>query len=135
MFFFQVLNLVVGLFASFGGTGYVFQHHVHIFYWTQVVGFVGFFVSSILLSFYLFHVIEKLSNIPWNFFEMSFCIGWSFFYLTCAIDLIVKGKELDLFSNSMAKFYFFTYGTSILCFCGLLVYGIDAVLKFKKWKK
>merc|ERR1712083_146584 len=130
-----VVNLVVAICASIPAD--VFEYwDLHISKWTQVVSFSGFFVSAILLSFYLFHVIEKFPNIPWILFEIAFCVAWSFFYLTCVIDLIVKGEKWGQIDYpAPPKDNFLTYGTSFFCFCGLLVYGIDAVLKFKRWKK
>merc|ERR1719491_944929 len=64
---------------------------LHAKEWAQFVSVTGFFVTGLLLSFYLFHIIEKLSKVPWIMIEMGFCILWSFFYLTVGLDFIVKG--------------------------------------------
>merc|ERR1711956_33698 len=64
---------------------------LHAREWAQFVSVTGFLVTGLLLSFYLFHIIEKLSKVPWIMIEMGFCILLSFFYLTVGLDLIVKG--------------------------------------------
>ena len=47
----------------------------------------GFWVSGILLIFYLLHVIEKFHVIPWVMIEMGYCGTWAFFYFTCALGM------------------------------------------------
>ena len=61
--------------------------------WTDFVAMTGFWVTGILLIFYLLHVIEKFHVIPWMMIEMGFTILWAFFYFTCSVDLAVKAAE------------------------------------------
>ena len=106
--------------------------------WIQVVSVTGMFVTGILLILYLFKFIAKFSKIPWNFFEMIFCAAMSFFYFTCGLDLFLKGST---FSNLVTKClfpkidYFLTYGTATFCFFGLIIYGIESIMKLIKLKK
>ena len=106
--------------------------------WIQVVSVTGMFVTGILLILYLFNFIAKFSKIPWNFFEMVFCAAMSFFYFTCGLDLFLKGSK---FSNLVTKCffpkidYFLTYGTATFCFFGLIIYGIEGIMKLIKLKK
>ena len=68
--------------------------------WTDFVAMTGFWVTGILLIFYLLHVIEKFHVIPWMMIEMGFTILWAFFYFTCSIDLAVKAAH----NNGLAAF-------------------------------
>ena len=61
--------------------------------WTDFVAMTGFWVTGILLIFYLLHVIEKFHVIPWMTIEMGFTILWAFFYLTCSIDLAINASK------------------------------------------
>ena len=64
--------------------------------WTDFVAMTGFWVSGILLIFYLLHVMEKFHVIPWLTIEMGFCCLWSFFFFTCSIHMAVQaGKHSD----------------------------------------
>merc|ERR1711879_1094761 len=91
----------------------------------------GLLLSALLLSLYLFHIIEKLSKIPWIIIEMVYCFAWALFHLSVGLDLIVNGIEYNY--NESDKFL--TYGTSFFCFCGVLIYGFDGGLKFKGLKE
>ena len=104
---------------------------LHAREWGQFVSVTGFLGTGLLLGFYLFHIIEKLSKVPWIMIEMGFCILWSFLYLTVGLDFIVKGTKLARTKTDD----FLTFGTSFFCFCGVIVYGIDGFLKFKGWKE
>ena len=104
---------------------------LHAREWAQFVSVTGIFGTGLLLGFYLFHIIEKLSKVPWIMIEMGFCILWSFFYLTVGLDFIVKGTKLARTKTDD----FLTFGTSFFCFFGVIVYGIDGFLKFKGWKE
>jgi len=104
---------------------------LHAREWAQFVSVTGFLGTGLLLGFYLFHIIEKLSKVPWIMIEMGFCILWSFLYLTVGLDFIVKGTKLARTKTDD----FLTFGTSFFCFCGVIVYGIDGFLKFKGWKE
>ena len=94
--------------------------------WTDFVAMTGFWVTGTLLLFYLLHIIEKFHVIPWMMIEMVFCILWSFFYLTCSIDLAVKCSK---YANSSA------FGAaSFFGFVAMGIYGFDGYLKFKGWR-
>ena len=106
--------------------------------WIQVVSVTGMFVTGILLILYLFNFIAKFSKIPWNFFEMAFCAAMSFFYFTCGLDLFLKGSKFsNLVTNCLFPKidYFLTYGTATFCFFGLIIYGIEGIMKLIKLKK
>ena len=77
--------------------------------WTDFVAMTGFWVTGILLIFYLLHVIEKFHVIPWIMIEMGFTILWAFFYCTCSIDLAVKAAHYDVaaFAGECRNILFF----------------------------
>ena len=106
--------------------------------WIQVVSVTGMFVTGILLILYLFNFVAKFSKIPWNFFKMACCAAMSFFYFTCGLDLVLKGSN---FSNLVTQClfpkmdYFLAYGTATFCFFGLIIYGIEGIMKLIKLKK
>mgnify|MGYP007023076024 FL=1 len=86
----------------------------------------GFWVSGILLIFYLLHVMEKFHVIPWMMIEMGFCCLWSFFFFTCSIDMAVQaGKYANASAYAAGAFF---------GFAAMIVYGFDGFLKFKGWR-
>lgn len=91
--------------------------------WFYFVSMTGFFVTGILLVFYLLHVIEKFHVIPWMMIELGFCILWAFFYFTASIDCAVNASNNPPF-GAAAFFGFVT----------LLVYGYDGFIKFQGWR-
>lgn len=95
--------------------------------WTDFVAMTGFWVSGILLIFYLLHVIEKFHVIPWILIEMVFCCLWAFFYFTCSLDLAVKAGK---YANGPSAFA----AASFFGFVAMLVYGVDGFFKFKGWR-
>ena len=66
----------------------------------------GFWVSGILLIFYLLHVIEKFHVIPWVMIEMGYCGTWAFFYFTCALGMYLF-LTLVLYLNKKNIFHSF----------------------------
>lgn len=94
--------------------------------WGIFVSMTGFWVTGILLLFYLMHICEKFHVIPWLLIEFVFCALWSFFYLTTAIDTAVAcGKDYGAKSFGAASFFGFVT---------MVAYGFDAFLKFKGWR-
>lgn len=91
--------------------------------WADFVAMTGFWVTGILLIFYLLHVIEKFHVIPWMMIEMIFCSAWAFFYFTCSIDLAVNASSVAAFGAA-----------AFFGFVAMFVYGYDAFLKFKGWR-
>ena len=85
----------------------------------------GFWVSGILLIFYLLHVIEKFHVIPWLMIEMGFCCLWAFFFFTCSIDMAVQAGKYDVPAFGAGAFFGFV---------AMIVYGFDGFLKFKGWR-
>ena len=67
----------------------------------------GFWVSGILLIFYLLHVIEKFHVIPWVMIEMGYCGTWAFFYFTCALGMYLYKLWFLFKSNLSAAFFLF----------------------------
>ena len=90
IFFFQIINLVVFICVMSSG---VYWRETTTAEWTDFVAMTGFWVTGILLIFYLLHVIEKFHVIPWMTIEMGFTILWAFFYLTCSIDLAINASK------------------------------------------
>ena len=87
---FQIINLVVFICVMSSGVHF---RELTTAEWTDFVAMTAFWVTGILLIFYLLHVIEKFHVIPWMTIEMGFTILWAFFYLTCSIDLAINAKK------------------------------------------
>ena len=85
----------------------------------------GFWVSGVLLIFYLLHVIEKFHVIPWLMIEMGFCALWAFFFFTCSIDMAVQAARRDVPAFGAGSFFGFV---------AMALYGFDGFLKFKGWR-
>ena len=92
LFSFQIINLVVFICVMSSG---VHWRETTTAEWTDFVAMTAFWVTGILLIFYLLHVIEKFHVIPWMTIEMGFTILWSFFYLTCSIDLAINASKYE----------------------------------------
>ena len=90
LFSFQIINLVVFICVMSSG---VYWRETTTAEWTDFVAMTAFWVTGILLIFYLLHVIEKFHVIPWMTIEMGFTILWAFFYLTCSIDLAINASK------------------------------------------
>ncbi|XP_056635386.1 CKLF-like MARVEL transmembrane domain-containing protein 4 [Diorhabda sublineata] len=82
------------------------------------VAMFGFWFTGILLAFYLFHLIEKLYRVPWLKLEFVYCCIWTGFYMIAS--------SLAVSYNSEAYIVAGVFG-----FCAMVVYGIDAFLKYK----
>ena len=79
--------------------------------WTDFVAMTAFWVTGILLIFYLLHVIEKFHVIPWMTIEMGFTILWAFFYLTCSIDLAINASKygVNAFAGKLRLFCMYIF--------------------------
>merc|ERR1719369_2483075 len=117
-----VINLVVFICVMSSG---VFYRESHTAQWTNFVAMTAFWVTGILLIFYLLHVIEKFHVIPWIMIEMGFTILWAFFYMSCSIDLAVNASYYNISAFAAASFFGFV---------AMGIYGFDGFLKFKGWK-
>ncbi|KOC69815.1 CKLF-like MARVEL transmembrane domain-containing protein 4 [Habropoda laboriosa] len=87
--------------------------------WFNTVAMGGFWFTGILLVFYLFHIVEKFSKIPWLKIEFIFCTIWTAFYLLAASLAADHARYLEAFG--VAAFF---------GFCAMVVYGYDAWIKF-----
>ncbi|XP_066253947.1 CKLF-like MARVEL transmembrane domain-containing protein 4 [Euwallacea similis] len=86
--------------------------------WFNFVSMTAFWVTGILLAFYLFHIIERYYRIPWLKFEFIYCALWAALYLIAA-SLAVSFKVEAYIAAGF-------FG-----FCAMVVYAIDAFLKFQ----
>lgn len=91
--------------------------------WYGFVSMTAFWVTLVLLIMYLIHLIEKLHFIPWILGEFIFCSLWTLFYGIAAIVVCAKARGDDAFAAA-----------GVFGFIGMLLYGIDAFLKFKGWR-
>ncbi|XP_076331326.1 CKLF-like MARVEL transmembrane domain-containing protein 8 [Tachypleus tridentatus] len=92
--------------------------------WFAFVAMTGFWITLILLVFYLFHVIEKMSFIPWIRLELAYCGIWTVLSFIAALVVSVKGTQDD----AWAAAGFFGFLTMFL-------YGADTYYKYKAWKR
>ncbi|CAG9814394.1 unnamed protein product [Phaedon cochleariae] len=84
----------------------------------NTVSMTAFWFTGIILVFYLFHLIEKSYRIPWIKIELGFCAIWTCLYLIAASLAI--------------SFYIEAYvAAGFFGFCGMVLYGIDAFLKYR----
>ncbi|XP_033321342.1 CKLF-like MARVEL transmembrane domain-containing protein 4 [Megalopta genalis] len=88
--------------------------------WFNTVAMAGFWFTGILLVFYLFHIIEKFSKIPWLKVEFIFCALWAAFYVLAAS--LAADYAIHVESFGVAAFF---------GFCAMVAYGYDAWLKFQ----
>lgn len=91
--------------------------------WFNFCSMGGFWITGILLAFYLFHIIEKLYFIPWVMVEMGYCALWSFFFLTASAACAAWGSVNEAWAAA-----------SFFGFISMIIYGADAFLKFKAWR-
>ena len=120
---FQILDLIVFICVMCSGA---YFRNIATGTWTDFVAMTGFWVSGLLLIFYLLHVMEKFHVIPWMMIEMGFCCLWSFFFFTCSIDMAVQaGKYANASAYAAGAFF---------GFAAMIVYGFDGFLKFKGWR-
>ena len=91
--------------------------------WTRFVSFFGFVVTGWLFGFYSCHVPEMYPTFPWLKFEMFYCGIWSFFYITCAINLAawIPGYYSTVSIIFGCLFSFINTG----------IYGYDSYTKYK----
>ncbi|XP_006613089.1 plasmolipin-like [Apis dorsata] len=101
----------------------VSSYHTSRGEWFNTVAMGGFWFTGILLVFYLFHIVEKFSKIPWLKIEFLFCIIWTAFYLLAASLAVDYAKYIEAYGVAA----FFGY-------CAMVVYGYDAWLKFQAIK-
>ena len=78
---------------------------------------------------------EKFLGIPWMEIETIFTILWSFFYLTCGIDLAVKAAKHDWIEWNGTYYQEHAFeAASLFSFVGMVIYGLDGFLKFRNYK-
>ncbi|XP_068975672.1 CKLF-like MARVEL transmembrane domain-containing protein 4 [Bombus flavifrons] len=87
--------------------------------WFNTVAMGGFWFTGILLVFYLFHIVEKFSKIPWLKIELTFCVLWTIFYMLAASLAAGYAKYIEAFGAA-----------AFFGFCAMVAYGYDAWLKF-----
>lgn len=94
--------------------------------WATFVSSIGLFVTTCLLTLYMFKVVDTLPNINWIVIEMVFCFAWTIFFFIAACVLAVAAAQ---FSGTLpwAIAAFFAFG-------GMCAYGFDCYLKFLSWK-
>ena len=110
--------------------------------WFVFVSMTGFWVSSVLLVMYLVHAMEKFHVIPWLMIEFGFCALWTFFFfaaaLAAAVEVIINPSLCPLSTvwHSMLQGPHSAQlgAASFFGFVSMLVYGLDAVLKFRGWR-
>ena len=110
--------------------------------WFVFVSMTGFWVSSVLLVMYLVHAMEKFHVIPWLMIEFGFCALWTFFFfaaaLAAAVEVTINPSLSPLSTNRHSMLqgpHSAQLGAaSFFGFVSMLVYGLDAVLKFRGWR-
>eukprot|EP00081_Caenorhabditis_elegans_P012504 NP_491274.1 Uncharacterized protein CELE_F47B3.3 [Caenorhabditis elegans] len=105
--------------------------------WATFVSSVGIFVTTSLLTLYLFRVVDTLPSINWIvclstrteiiiFQEMVYCFAWTVFFFIAACVLAVASSQFrGTFAWAIAAFF---------AFGAMCAYGFDCYLKFLSWK-
>ncbi|CAB3408506.1 unnamed protein product [Caenorhabditis bovis] len=94
--------------------------------WATFVSSIGIFVTTSLLTLYLFRVVDSLPQINWIVGEMVFCFAWTVFFFIAACVLAVAAAQFrDTFAWAIAAFF---------AFGAMCAYGFDCYLKFLAWK-
>ncbi|CEF68146.1 Marvel domain-containing protein [Strongyloides ratti] len=95
--------------------------------WASFVSSVGLMITTILLIFYLFHVVDKFTNVPWIVSEMVYCFMFSMFFFLAGSALALASMQYKLSAGwAIASFF---------AFCAMVAYAFDCYLKFLSWKK
>ncbi|KAF6215629.1 hypothetical protein GE061_010385 [Apolygus lucorum] len=71
-----ILSLLVFICVSFS----MYSAFGRLAFMSFICG-LGFWLTGVLLAFYLFHVIEKFYTIPWLKIEFGYCIVWTLFLM------------------------------------------------------
>ncbi|GAB6027916.1 hypothetical protein CHUAL_002131 [Chamberlinius hualienensis] len=90
--------------------------------WFSFVSMTSFWVTGVLLVFYLFHLIERLHFLPWMLLEFIYNTVWTVFYLIAAAIVASLG-QIEAFAAA-----------AFFGFCAMIAYGYDAFLKFRGWR-
>jgi len=86
-------------------------------------------ISTTLLLLYLFHVVDTMPQVPWIVIEMIYCSAWAFLYF-------LAGSVLAVASVSHYRYGTVAWGiAAFFGFSAMLVYILDAYLKFLGWKR
>lgn len=94
--------------------------------WATFVSSVGIFVTTSLLTLYLFRVVDSLPSINWIVCEMVYCFAWTVFFFIAACVLAVASSQFrGTFAWAIAAFF---------AFGAMCAYGFDCYLKFLSWK-
>ncbi|XP_055346347.1 plasmolipin-like [Paramacrobiotus metropolitanus] len=91
--------------------------------WTDIVTAIAFLITLALLILYLFHIIEKLYEVPWLIMELLYCIA-IVFCLLIAGAVMIPYTNLD---GARGACVFF-------CWAAMIAYAIDAYLKFRMYR-
>lgn len=90
--------------------------------WFGTVSMGGFWFTGIMLVFYIFHVTDKLSIVPWLKIEFCFCILWTFFYLLAASLAAGYGMDEGFAAAAVSDFSFM-----LIVFSYNLIWGFNSV--------
>lgn len=84
----QVLNLLGFICIQVSS----FSYHSRGSYFSSIA-MTGFWLTGILLFFYIFHVCQRFYKIPWLKIEMIYCALWTILYLIAASLAAAFGTE------------------------------------------
>lgn len=94
--------------------------HISLVFFKSVTMF-AFWITLMLLVYYLFHVISWFSKVPWMKIEFFLCAIWTLLYLIASItSLAIASKTDDTLPAKVAG----AFG-----FFAAAVYGLDAFFK------
>ncbi|XP_003746920.1 plasmolipin [Galendromus occidentalis] len=115
----QLGNALIGfVFSEFGDPKYSGTTS-----WFNFVAMTGFWVTILLLLFYLLHIFDKIPVVPWVQVELTYAALWAGLYLIATLAAALNATD-DLHMLALAVF----------AVAGMGLYGTDAFLKFKAYK-
>lgn len=114
-----ISSFIALLFVSFS----IYAHHSNCTFF-QTVAIAAIWWNTILLVFYIFHVIEKFYKIPWLTLEIITCVVFSALYFLAALLSLTY-----LFLNFIF-FFFLTFASCAL----MAIFGYDAYIKLQAYQ-
>ena len=92
--------------------------------WYTFVSLPAFFISTIFVLCYVFHIVERFKRLPWLLTEMGYAIAWCilFFIAGCIAATRIRKDP----PWGAATFF---------AFVGMAVFGYEAFMKYGQWKK
>lgn len=91
--------------------------------WYTFVTMPAFFISSSLVLFYVFHIVERFKGLPWLIIEMAYAIAWSILFFIAGSVAATRIRKDPPWGAA-----------TFFAFLAMALFGYEAVLKFRRWQ-